>query len=178
MAATFGNTATTPSSVNSFSVVKRNDPLATISYPTPASTQINAGDALVWNSTAHCVALMSNIVWDTNLLTTQEDAAPIFLGFALGQKDVGDGTTTKIPVMTRGFAVLSAAAVNTIYDPGTFIAMAGQGTHNLSDFTAIVVGNILAAIGYMAGLELANSVIYGFFFQSSLVFGGLQSATP
>lgn len=178
MSLAFGNTATTPSTPPSVSRVKKCAPEDVQMFPTPASVQINPGDMLLWNASTHQVALMSNATWDTNILTSQENVAPVFLGIAAGQKNAADPTNTPIPVITRGYAAYPAAAVNTIYDPGALVAAAAQGTHNLDDQKVIICANILGAIGYMCQLELANAVEYAFYFQSSLIYGGLQAATP
>lgn len=179
MALSWGNTATTASTIQSVEHVKRVYASDVDQFVTPASVAINVGDLLLWDTTAHCVRLMSNAAWDTNAATTQADVAPVFLGIAAGAKDAADARSgIDIPVYTRGKAVYPAVAVNTIYDPGQFVCAAAQGTNNLSDFTVIRTATQANAIGYMRALAAANAVVYAFYFQSPLLYGALNQQTP
>jgi hypothetical protein len=177
MALFWGNTATTPSSLNAVSIVKKCNSEDVIEYLTPPSVMINAGDWVLWDSTSGTLALASNVAWDSNLLTTQEDAAAVMLGIALGSKDAADARTNiKIPVVTRGFAAMPCAALGSAQQPGAGIAPAGQGTNNLSDFQIAIVATELAFFGNLVEPQAVGALLLGFFFQSPLLYGALQAA--
>lgn len=179
MAATFGNTATTASSVPGFMKVKKARQEDIIAFNTPAFTQINVGDLVVWNSGgnsgAGCLALMSNVAWDADAATTRADALAVFLGIALGQKDAVDGTTTPIPVCTTGYAALACAALGIAATVGAYVTPAAQGTHNLSDFLMAITATQSIAFGYLCQPALLGATELNFWFQSPLIFGALPA---
>ncbi len=179
MPATFGNTAATPSTPPGTSRVKRAIPESVCAFNTPPSTQINVGDLVVWNSGgnsgAGCLALASNVVWNTTLLQTQEDALAVFLGVALGQKDAVDGTTYPIPVQCSGFAAFGCSALQSAATVGSYVAPAGQGITNLSDFLMAITATQAAAFGYLAQPALLGATELFFWFQSPLIFGALPA---
>ncbi len=177
--ATFGNTATTASSVPGTMKVKKCRQEDIIAFNTPASTQINVGDLVVWNSAgnsgAGCIELMSDVVWDTDAATTQANALAVFLGVALGQKDAVDGTTYPIPVQCSGFAAFGCDALGAAKTVGAYVAPAAQGVHNLSDFLMAVVATQSISFGYLAQPALLGAVELFFWFQSPLIFGALPA---
>lgn len=179
MPATFGNTATTPSTVPGTMRVKKYAGEDVIAFPTPPNVQINVGDLVCWNaggnSNTGCLALMSNVVWDTNLVTTQQDALAVFLGITLGQKNAVDGQTTPIPVVLAGYAGIGCAALLSAATVGAYVAPAGQGVHNLSDFLMAITVTQAAAFGYLFAPAPIGTTELLFYFQSALLFGGLTA---
>jgi hypothetical protein len=181
MSLSFGNTATTPSPIalNTMRLKKHAD-RDVIALPTPASTQINPGDTLVWNSAgnsgAGCIQPVSTVAWDTNLQTTQTDALTVFVGIAVGQKDANDPTTTSIPVCIAGIATFPCAALGSAQQFGALVGPAAQGTHNLDDAKMVVVTSQAAAFGTLIQPAAAGAQQLQFFFHSTLIFGQLQAA--
>jgi hypothetical protein len=169
MALSFGNTATTPSTPNG-NFVRGN--IATASLPTPASTMINVGDLLFLNSGV--LALASNVAWDTNLATTQGDAAPVFVGVSAENKLASDPSTRNILVYTQGIFNYPCAALGAAHYLGERIACAADGTHNMRDqLVAIATSNFIGSLAENAASGATNVVCY---IQSNLVMGAIPAA--
>lgn len=180
MSLSFGNTATTPSSVSALQNLEKIEALAVVFLSTPASTQILPGDTIVWNSAgnsgAGCIQPVSTVAWDTNLQTTQTDALTVFVGFAMGQKDSIDASTASIPVAIRGFARFPCTALGSASTLGAGVAPAGQGTHNLSDFNMAIATSQASTFGYLVAPAAIGATVLEFYFQSALCMGQLQAA--
>jgi hypothetical protein len=176
LALAFGNTANTPSYPN-FARVEDGG-IETASYPTAPNIQINAGDLLVLDTTgaAPVARPMSSVAWDTSLAQTQTDAAAVFLGVSLDQKNAADPTTRPIDVMVRGFASYPCTALAAALHSGAWIAPDGDGTHNLFDQQVVSVAAAGQAIGKLSREAGTGAVKLKFFFQSTLVYGALPPA--
>lgn len=169
----FGNTATTPSTPNVQRIVSAE---VILPFATPASTQINPGDWLLFNTTTGQVALSSNLAWDTNLATTQGDAAPLLLGVSMGQKNAADASNTPIPVCVKGSANYPCAALGAAHNPGEYVSWAGQGTNNLADQQVAITATLANAMGKLNTVAPSGGLFLTYYFQSTLIYGALNAA--
>lgn len=175
MSLAFGNTAATPS-VPNFQRINSAGQGDVQAFPTPPSTQINPGDLLLLNATTGQVALASNVAWDTNLSTTQGEAAAVLLGISMGQKNAADISTTPIPVLTRGYGEYPCAALGSQQNPGTYVSFAGQGTTNLADQQVATTATLANAIGKLSNIAMNGGTSLQFYFQSTLIHGAINAA--
>jgi hypothetical protein len=175
MSLSFGNSAATPS-VPNFQRFLGND-IEVLSYPTQASTAINVGDLLVFNTSTGVAAPVSTVAWDTNAATTATDASTVWLGVSLGQKLASDPTTTNIPVAVFAVVVFPCSALGSAAYPGTYVTFAAQGTTNLSDFTVTTTGATSSnCIGKLAQVAGSGATSLQFYTQSTLIYGALAAA--
>lgn len=175
MALGFGNTPSTPSSA-AFNRLTRVDHVR--AFPSKASLQVNPGDHMFWHSSAGAAVPASYVNWDTNIATTRSNAAPVYLGVALDQKNAADPTTRSIAIAVKGEATYPCSATSGALDPGTFVGLAADGTNNMYDQ---VVNNAAAAqagaIGKTSQYAASGATQLTFEFQSTLLYGKPQLAS-
>lgn len=169
MSLSFGNTATTPSTPN---YRFRRGTIETTYLKSPASTMINVGDLIFLNTDTAAIA--SAVTWDTNLATTQGDAAPVFVGVALDNKLASDPTTRNILIATKGVFEYPCAALGAAHQVGERVACAGDGTHNLRDqLLALASTNFIGSLAEVAPNGATSMVVY---LQSCVEFGAIPAA--
>lgn len=171
----FGNTATTPSSPYQQRVTRAD---VVRSYPTKASLQINPGDHMYWDSGDAAAVPASYVNWDTDIATTRSNSSPVYLGVALGQKNAADPTTRSIEIVVKGEATYPCTATSGALDPGTYVGLAADGTHNMKDQTVNNAAVAQAgAIGKTSQYAASGATQLIFEFQSTLLYGKIQAAS-
>lgn len=135
-----------------------------------SATVIEIGDAVYLDTDDAKPA--SDLAWNTNLATTQEDFHDVYLGVSMQRSEAGD--TKAIRVATG--AVMDMPAVSAAYEVGDLVGLhdGGSGTA-LLDATVVAVATENLAIGRIDKTAAAGSTRVRVRIESTIIKGGPQA---
>lgn len=128
-------------------------------FPVASATVIEVGDLLWWDAGASSVKPAADFTWDTDLATTQEQFAKLFVGMSADRSASGD--TDDIQVDAAGVKEFACAAAT--FNIGDMVGPDDNATPDaLLSQQVIAVGTAELAIGRVTKRYASNTTVVCF----------------